>query len=341
MDHGTIRMLLLAAGWKEKDVARALAEHALELPVPAPPDSGGARDAFLHLSAFAALYASAIAGVSLLFDSINHWFPDAAMDDGRAWTQDWNLRSIRWSLATLLVTFPVFFFVSRFLLREMAANHEKAWSGVRRWLTYLTLFVAAVAMASDIVTLVFYLLEGELSIRFLLKVLVVAVVSTLAMAYYLATMRMPAKVLVGSRMHRTFGLTAIALAAGTFLCGSLMVGNPSIARSRKLDARRTQDLAGIENVITGHCRKSNGDNEWTMANPLPATLDEVMAVARIERPRIVDPATQLPYEYRVTGETTFELCAVFDGPSGESAMPKWDHPAGRHCFVSDVLKDDL
>jgi hypothetical protein len=79
MDHGTIRMLLLSAGWKEKEVAKALAEHALEMPVPSPPDAGGARDAFLHLLTFAALYASAIAGVSLLFDYINRLLPDPAL----------------------------------------------------------------------------------------------------------------------------------------------------------------------------------------------------------------------------------------------------------------------
>src|SRR5215510_16536876 len=81
MDHGTIRMLLLSAGWKEKDVARALADHALEMPVPVPPDTGGARDAFMYLSAFAALYASALAGISLLCDYVNRIFPDPAMGD--------------------------------------------------------------------------------------------------------------------------------------------------------------------------------------------------------------------------------------------------------------------
>lgn len=335
MDHGTIRMLLLAAGWKEKEVARALAEHALDLPVPAPPDSGGAREAFLHLTAFAALYASVIAGVKLLFDIINRWFPDPAIDlEGIR--SDWHLSSIRWSLATLLVTFPVFFYVSRFLLREMAAQHEKTWSGVRRWMTYLTLFVAAVAMASDLVTLVFYLLEGELSVRFLLKVFVVAVVAALAMAYYLATVRMPAKVLVGSRMHRTFGLTAIVIAGLAFTSGAFIVGNPGMARSRRLDARRITDLTTIENVLQTHCRKYE-ENKWVMGAPLPATLDEVLTVARLARPRLTDPATTAPYEYRVTGASTYELCATFDEPSSETQMPRWDHPAGRHCFELDVL----
>ena len=55
MDHATIRMLLLSAGWKEKEIARALTAQALDIPVPTPPDVGGAREAYLHLVAFAAL----------------------------------------------------------------------------------------------------------------------------------------------------------------------------------------------------------------------------------------------------------------------------------------------
>jgi hypothetical protein len=31
MDHATIRMLLLSAGWKEKEIARALTEHSLDM----------------------------------------------------------------------------------------------------------------------------------------------------------------------------------------------------------------------------------------------------------------------------------------------------------------------
>jgi hypothetical protein len=44
MDHATIRMLLLSAGWKERDVAPVLSAQALEHPVPTPPDVGGARE---------------------------------------------------------------------------------------------------------------------------------------------------------------------------------------------------------------------------------------------------------------------------------------------------------
>jgi hypothetical protein len=343
LDHGTIRMLLLSAGWKEKEVAQALAEHALELPVPAPPDSGGARDAFLHLSAFAALYASAIAGVSLLFAYVNRWLPDPALDavSGAA---RWELRGMRWSLATLIVAFPAYALLSRFLLREMSVEHEKSWSAVRRWLTYLTLFVAAVALASDVVTLLFYFLEGELSLRYLLKVGIVCVVAGLAFAYYLATVRMPARVLIGSRMHRRFGLAAGSIAALTIVWGAVTVGAPGTERSRKIDDRRVLALQTIVREIEAMCLGPHSARPegppTALVRPLPGSLEELATGAARTRPRIADPATGIPYEYRTDGPSSYELCATFDRPRDEDDEPRWNHPAGRHCFMFDVLRPD-
>lgn len=339
MDHATIRMLLLSAGWKEKDVAKALADHALELPVPSPPDTGGARDAFLHLTAFAALYASAIAGVGLLFAYVNRLLPDPAFREQARYAAA-SLTGMRWSLAVLLVAFPAFLFLSRFLLREMRREPERAWSGVRRWLTYLTLFVAAVTLAVDFMTLVFFFLEGDVTVRFLLKVLIVGVVAALAFRYYLAAVRMPARELAGSRLHARYGAVTAAVAAATFAGGFFFVGSPVSERLRKLDEQRIADLRGIRAAADRYCLgpphlRAEGAPP-PIVNPIPPTLPELAKVAVEERPNVVDPATGEPYGWRVTGESSFELCATFDAARDEPFDVEWNHPAGRACFTFDL-----
>jgi hypothetical protein len=52
-------------------------------------------------------------------------------------------------------------------------------------LTYLTLSVASGILIGDFITLVYYLLSGELTIRFILKVLTVAAIAGGAFAYHL------------------------------------------------------------------------------------------------------------------------------------------------------------
>lgn len=187
MDHATIRMLLLSTGWKEKDVAEALTAESLDMPVPVPPDRGGAREAFLHLITFAGLYTTTISLIVLFFTYLNRLLPDPAVDMYPVTTAQ--NATIRWSMAAIIVTYPIVILLSRTLLREIHEAPEKAFSLVRRWLTYLTLFVAALALIVDGITLLFNLLQGELSLRFVFKVIVVLVIAGLVFSYYFLSLR--------------------------------------------------------------------------------------------------------------------------------------------------------
>jgi hypothetical protein len=184
-----IEAILAQAGWPPEQVRDALsmyADVAFPLPVPRPRPSLSAREAFFYLVLFAALYLWAFHTGSLLFDLINHAFPDASRDDV-VWSR--GHQSMRWSVAWVLIAYPVFLLVARKLSRELAHRPIKRLSAVRRWLTYLTLFIAATTLLCDMAVLVFNLLGGELSVRFVLKVLVVAVLAGGIFSYYLLDLR--------------------------------------------------------------------------------------------------------------------------------------------------------
>jgi hypothetical protein len=56
---------------------------------------------------------------------------------------------------------------------------------VRRWLTYVTLFLAAGVLVGDLITLVYNVLAGELTLRFVLKVLIVGAIAGAIFWFYL------------------------------------------------------------------------------------------------------------------------------------------------------------
>lgn len=340
MDHGTIRVLLLSAGWKDKEIARAMSTEALELPVPLPPDVGGARDAFLYLLTFAAFFTTVISLVILAFQYINYFLPDPALETG-AYDQAYVVSGIRWGLAAILVAFPVFILLSRFLLQELRRHPERSMSAVRRWLTYFTLLVAGVALASDLITLVYYLLEGELSVRFLLKVLAVFVVAGLAFVYYVLSLRMPPREAKTRRMHLSFATSAAALVLLVLTGGFVIAGTPMTARLEQWDERKLEDLQTIRAEI-GHIvlEASEAGGRKTLKRPLPKTLEEVVELAEYSRPQIRDPQTGEPYEYKVIDETHFRLCTEFNLPRDKDYEVFWNHPAGRHCYEVDVLDPD-
>lgn len=185
----SIEAALVEAGWPAEQLRPALdayADVAFAVPVPRPRPYLSAREAFLYLVLFATLYVAAYNLGKLLFDLITRAFPDPA---DAPYVVARLGQSMRWATASLIVAFPVFLFVSRHLARELARNPAKRLSAVRRWLTYLTLFVAACVLVGDGIVLVNNLLGGELTVRFALKVLVAAVISGAIFGYYLTDLR--------------------------------------------------------------------------------------------------------------------------------------------------------
>jgi hypothetical protein len=153
--------------------------------VPRPRPYLDAREAFLYLVLFSTLYVSAYHLGSLLFEIINTAFPDPA----NAIPAPYARQSMRWSISSLIVAFPVFVYMSWLVGRDIAADPNKRHSKVRRGLTYLTLFVASSVLIGDVISLIYNLLGGELTTRFVLKVLVVAFIAGTVFWYYLSDLR--------------------------------------------------------------------------------------------------------------------------------------------------------
>ena len=183
-----IAKVLEGAGWTSPQIKSALdtySDESFPVPVPKPRPSLSAREAFLYLVMFSTLYYGAWNLGSLLFTFINRAFPDPLEPNYISYYWD----EQRWSTAAVIITFPVFFFMARYIGREIERNPLKRLSPVRRWLTYITLFVSAAALLGDTTTLIYNLLGGDLTIRFVLKVLVVAAIAGSGFAYYLLDLR--------------------------------------------------------------------------------------------------------------------------------------------------------
>jgi hypothetical protein len=184
LDYATIRHVLLSAGWREKDIAEVFCARDLELPIPEPTGVGTARDAFFHLLTFTALFTWATSLILLFISYIDFAFPDPAWRTSY-YALEAALSNIRASLAALIVSFPFFLILWHFLLREVRLHPEKAKGAIRRWLGYLSLFVGAVTLSADAITFIYYLFEGQLTVRFLLKVTVLFLIAG-SLVYYLA-----------------------------------------------------------------------------------------------------------------------------------------------------------
>ncbi len=140
------------------------------------------KDVFLHLLAIIALYGSAGSFIALIFQYINVLIPDVL--EYNMYARESAFGIIRWSIASLIIVFPLYLFTSRMLLKGYIQDPEKRNFGIRKVLTYFTLFVAALIIAGDLVTLIYNLLGGGLTTQFLLKVGIVLFVAASVFYYY-------------------------------------------------------------------------------------------------------------------------------------------------------------
>jgi hypothetical protein len=190
LSRDELNEVLLETGWPPEQVTSAMGEFAdvqFPVPVPRPKPYLSAREAFVYLVLFSTLYVSAFSLGNLLFQLINRAFPDPSIDP--AFALQVSREVIRWSISLLIVTFPVFALVSWRNDRALRANPTLRLSAVRRWLTYLTLFVAAGFLIGDVTGVVYNLLGGEITTRFALKVLTVGAIAGSVFGYLLSGVR--------------------------------------------------------------------------------------------------------------------------------------------------------
>ncbi|MDP2669232.1 MAG: DUF5671 domain-containing protein [bacterium] len=299
----------------------------------------GPKDVFLHLLAIIMLYVSVGSLIALLFQYINIWLPDKAID------QYYSLQSahssMRWSIALLVVVFPVFVWASWYLNKEYFADPAKRELKIRKWLLYFTLFAAAMLIIGDLVALIFSYLQGELTARFLYKVLAVLLVAAVVFKYYLMDLKNKAP-------HKIFLYAVSAWVAAAIIGGFLIAGSPKEARLRQFDDIRVQNLQEIQSQIVFY---------WQQKGVLPANIaalknNDIGGFVAPKDPELFNT----DYEYIVKGDLIFSLCANFTLPSLpnqtsrytpvpakpygiDGVAQNWEHQAGNICFDRTIDPD--
>jgi hypothetical protein len=300
------------------------------------------KDFFLHLGATVALYLAAISLINLLFSIINYFFPDSLAGYFFA-------NSVAWPISMLVILVPVLYGLEYLIRRDIAKVPEKANLWIRKWRIYLTIFLMISLIGGDLIALINTYLNGEISSRFVFKVVAILLIGGSIGKYYFFSLYTNFKF---SKISRTanawFGLTLVIAA---IIIGFIVVGSPAKQRAIRFDNQRTSDLQNIQWQIV---------NYWQQKEKLPATL------ADLNDPLYgtvvpVDPETKAAYEYSVKENLSFELCSVFSlayedtqgrGEYGygqgsyaiDMSYPSipggidnnWKHEAGKSCFTRTI-----
>ncbi|MCF7831657.1 MAG: DUF5671 domain-containing protein [Candidatus Pacebacteria bacterium] len=311
---------------------------------------------FLSLGVLVTLITSVVSFLNLLFGVLNKHFPDALNAVYQYGYSSWDYDGIRASLATLIIVFPVFFVLAYFWNKESKKELGTGDAIIKKWMVYIVLFLTAIVVIVDLVTLVKYFVAGEITTRFIIKVLLVLAVAKIVGLYYLYVL--------GSlnRFKKIISISS-TIVAPVFVIAAIIIsfcviGSPSEQRAWRMDERRIQDLQSLQWQVISY---------WQQKESLPINIKELSnPLSGFSLP--VDPefTKGLTYEYEKNNDMQFSLCATFSAEmpqgwqeysGGGGVMPmfsegrdmavssypsmggtneSWDHDAGRTCFERTI-----
>ncbi len=300
------------------------------------------KDFFLWASAMLAFYVSMFSFITLLFQYIDNAYPDVLSSD----YVDPYSGTIRFAIASLIVLFPLFLVLIRVIRNDIQKHAEKKDLWVRRWALFLTVFIAGAAVAIDLITLINSFLGGELSTRFVLKVVVILLVAGGTFLHFMADVW--GYWLIFPKRARSVGWAAGAVVLLTIVAGFFIMGSPNQVRLYRFDDTKVSDLTNIQWQVVNYYQQKG-----TLPTNL-AMLEDPISGFKVPS----DPQSGTAYGYRIsTPPYSFELCADFNAASDRTsttavgATPtspvqthvggtiensNWTHTAGSTCFERTI-----
>ncbi|MFA6190443.1 MAG: DUF5671 domain-containing protein [Candidatus Staskawiczbacteria bacterium] len=292
------------------------------------------RDLFLHLLAIVTLYWSAITFTTMLWQFINYILPENL---GLYNSSGYSLELIRFTVSSLFIVFPLFIIVSWYLNKIYRREAVVRESKIRKWLLYLTLFIAALVVVGDLVAVINNLLGGETTVRFILKALSILLVAGFVFGYYFDDVRKETP----SKLGKPFAWVAGALVLAAIIGAFFIIGSPNSARLNQFDQQKIYNLQDIQGQVVYYYQR-----KAVLPNSL-SDLDDPISGYIVP----IDSQLKTPYEYKIidANKLSFELCATFNVPTPENQptpayyMEKgieqnWNHQEGRACFTRTIDK---
>lgn len=311
-----------------------------------PPRKPAAFDAFLHLLTYVALGLSAVAVGAIVFHFIDRFVPTidrAAYDYG--YGEPYANGALRFNIASLLLAGPLLLILTGFKHRLFGRNQLDPSSGVRRWLTYFVLLIAAVNIIGSVIALVYQFLGGNYTANFLLKAATVLVIAAAVFGFYFWELRR-----ADYRQRNPLAVaTLVGVAvvfAGLWVGGFALIGSPLTARKYEFDRRRVEAAQQV---------RWRAEEEYRRVGAVPETLAALEKVGgEVGR----DPETGEPFDYDKIADNRYELCVTFALPTPRSpkfrgkflaplpsSRPQYtpesiwyDHGAGQECHTFTLAK---
>lgn len=259
--------------------------------------SQNAKYSFYYLLSLVALIFTSISSALILFGII-----DLNIADSSPYSAYRNIDSqIKFALASLLVSVPTYYISVYLINRGLKKGELPVNSSLRRWLTYLIIFSNSLIILGIIISILYNFLSGDLSARFLLKLISVLLIAALIFSYYFYDIkRIDFNKMKGVRF---FILVSALIIISIFISAWFFIDSPATTRAKRADQNLMTNIYQLENAVNQY---------YAIYNRLPDNLEEIQSSDEIylQASYLLDPETKKTIDYFTENESFF-LCAQF------------------------------
>lgn len=261
--------------------------------------SNAAKFVFLYLLHLVSLGFMTVNFGIVCFQIINKNIVDAVTGYSGAYSDG----ILKFAISALLVSTPIFYGISWLIQKSLLKGELKKDSAVRRWLTYLILFVSFLIFIGWLIALVNNFLNGEVTMKFILKTLSVLLIAATVFGFYLYDIRRQAVENVKDKVLKIFFIATLAIVVIVFIASFFVVETPAVARNRKLDNQVINNFYAIDSCVDQYYREKK---------ILPADFASMQADCKyITEDVLKDSQTGKEFTYGIIGTSTYEICANF------------------------------
>jgi hypothetical protein len=268
---------------------------------------------FLYLSSFFSLGFLIGGLLTTLFQFVNKYIPDAVLGRDQYAISAYDDASLKVGISMLLIASIVYFIATFIINKKLEKGEIRPDSIVRKFMTYIALFILVAISIGSLATLFYNYLTGELTSNSFGKIIAFFLVNGFFAYFYFWEIRRKEFV---SKSFNNFYYVALAVVAVAFVSGIAVSDSPQVTREKKVDESVVSEMQSMN---------SNVEIFFNNNKRLPKA-DEIQTSAKFQ------------VEYVVDNEKTYELCVEFL-QSRESVNfydKQWNHPAGKYCFKLNI-----
>lgn len=291
-----------------------------------------AKFAFFYMLSLVALVFVAISTGMIVFQLINKLIPDVINYSGY-----YSSESLKFAISAMIIAVPIYYLTMRQINKNLKAGHMELHSGIRRWLIYLILFVVSVVVIGWLIATINTFLNGDITLKFILKFLTVLAISAVIFNYYLYDIKRD-KIVEKDRAVSLYFYGSLIIVIVSFISALMIVETPMEARNRKHDDMIVNDFNQVSSSI----------NEYYNVNKiLPDNLDVLVSNKYyLNEDALANQVNNEVYVYEILGENDYKLCATFlmstindndDLDRRYRYDGHWSHEAGYQCLEQTVV----